>query len=79
MHILFQILLLVVGFVCRICNTQIINCCRSEDVMSLFSVFTLLGGLAFFIYGMNQMSHSLERIAGSKMERIINKMTKNLL
>ena len=42
--------------------------------MSLFSVFTLLGGLAFFIYGMNQMSHSLERIAGSKMERIINKM-----
>lgn len=44
--------------------------------MSLFSVFTLLGGLAFFIYGMNQMSHSLERIAGSKMERIINKMTK---
>ena len=47
--------------------------------MSLFSVFTLLGGLAFFIYGMNQMSHSLERIAGSKMERIINKMTKNRL
>lgn len=47
--------------------------------MSLFSVFTLLGGLAFFIYGMNQMSHSLERIAGSKMERIMNKMTKNRL
>ena len=47
--------------------------------MSLFSVFTLLGGLAFFIYGMNQMSHSLERIAGSKMEQIINKMTKNRL
>lgn len=47
--------------------------------MSLFSVFTLLGGLAFFIYGMNQMSHSLERIAGSKMERIINKMTRNRL
>lgn len=47
--------------------------------MSLFSFFTLLGGLAFFIYGMNQMSHSLERIAGSKMERIINKMTKNRL
>ena len=36
--------------------------------MSIFSIFTLLGGLAFFIYGMNQMSHSLERIAGDKME-----------
>ena len=35
--------------------------------MSLFSVFTLLGGLAFFIYRMNQMSHSLERIAGEQM------------
>ena len=36
--------------------------------MSIFSIFTLLGGLAFFIYGMNQMSHSLEIIAGEKME-----------
>lgn len=45
--------------------------------MTIFSVFTLLGGLAFFIYGMNQMSHSLERIAGSKMEILIDKMTKN--
>ena len=26
--------------------------------MSIFSVFTLLGGLAFFIYGMNQMPHN---------------------
>ena len=34
--------------------------------MSIFSIFTLLGGLAFFIYGMNQMSHSLEIIAGEK-------------
>ena len=48
---------------------------RDEFVFS----FTLFGGLAFFIYGMNQMSHSLERIAGSKMERIINKMTRNRL
>ncbi len=36
--------------------------------MSIFSIFTLLGGLAFFIYGMNQMSHSLEIIAGEKMQ-----------
>ena len=45
--------------------------------MSIFSIFTLLGGLAFFIYGMNQMSHSLEIIAGEKMGTIINKLTSN--
>ena len=47
--------------------------------MNIFSVFTLLGGLAFFIYGMNQMSHSLEIIAGEKMEAIINRLTSNRL
>ena len=47
--------------------------------MSIFSIFTLLGGLAFFIYGMNQMSHSLERIAGNKMEQFIKKMTESRL
>lgn len=45
--------------------------------MSVFSLFTLLGGLAFFIYGMNQMSHSLEKIAGARMQGVIDKMTKN--
>ena len=45
--------------------------------MSVFSIFTLLGGLAFFIYGMNQMSGSLKMIAGEKMEFYINKLTKN--
>lgn len=47
--------------------------------MSIFSVFSLLGGLAFFIFGMNQMSKSLERIAGKKMEAVVNKMTRNRL
>ena len=28
--------------------------------MDIFSIFTLLGGLAFFIYGMNQMSGRIE-------------------
>ena len=45
--------------------------------MDIFSVFTLLGGLAFFIYGMNQMSHSLEKIAGNRLESIINHTTRN--
>ena len=45
--------------------------------MTVFSFFTLFGGLAFFIYGMNQMSQSLEKLAGGKMESIVNRMTSN--
>ena len=45
--------------------------------MDIFSFFTLFGGLAFFIYGMNQMSQSLEKIAGGRMEEIVNRMTSN--
>ena len=45
--------------------------------MDIFSFFTLFGGLAFFIYGMNQMSQSLEKLAGGKMESLVNRMTSN--
>lgn len=45
--------------------------------MDIFSFFTLFGGLAFFMFGMSQMSNSLEKVAGGKMEYILNKMTSN--
>lgn len=34
--------------------------------MDIFSVLTLCGGLAFFLYGMTTMSKSLEKMAGGK-------------
>ena len=43
--------------------------------MDIFSVFTLCGGLAFFLYGMTTMSKSLEKMAGGKLERTLRKMT----
>lgn len=43
--------------------------------MSIFNIFTLLGGLAFFLFGMSTMSNGLERVAGGKLERILGKMT----
>ncbi len=43
--------------------------------MSIFSVFTLLGGLAFFLYGMNVMSSGLEKVAGGKLEHTLRRMT----
>lgn len=45
--------------------------------MSIFSVFTLLGGLAFFLYGMTVMSTGLEKMAGGKLERTLKRMTSN--
>ena len=45
--------------------------------MDIFSVLTLCGGLAFFLYGMNTMSKSLEKMAGGKLERTLKKMTSN--
>ena len=43
--------------------------------MDIFSVFTLCGGLAFFLYGMTVMSKSLEKMAGGKLERMLKRMT----
>ena len=39
--------------------------------MDIFSVLTLCGGLAFFLYGMTTMSKSLEKMAGGKGHVII--------
>lgn len=44
---------------------------------SIFSIFTLLGGLAFFLYGMNVMSTGLEKLTGGKLEVALKKMTSN--
>lgn len=45
--------------------------------MDIFSIFTLCGGLAFFLYGITIMSAGLEKIAGGRLERILKKMTSN--
>lgn len=42
-------------------------------------IFGLLGGLAIFLYGMNLMSDSLQKVAGEKMRTILGMLTKNPL
>lgn len=44
---------------------------------SIFNIFTMLGGLAFFLYGMNVMSTGLEKLTGGKLEIALKKMTSN--
>ena len=45
--------------------------------MDIFSILSLIGGLAMFLYGMNIMGKGLETLAGSKLEHILEKMTSN--
>lgn len=47
--------------------------------MDIFNLFTLMGGLAFFLFGMHIMSGSLEKIAGGRLESSLKKMTSNPL
>ena len=43
----------------------------------LLKVFMLLGGLAFFLYGMNVLSGGLSKLAGGALERSLKRMTSN--
>ena len=45
--------------------------------MKLANIFSMLGGLALFLYGMNMMSNGLELAAGNKMKTILEKLTSN--
>ncbi len=45
--------------------------------MDIFSILTLLGGLALFLFGMNYMGDSLKKLSGSKLETILSKLTSN--
>ena len=43
--------------------------------MDVFSIISLFGGLALFLYGMHAMSAGLEKIAGGKMQSTLQTMT----
>ena len=43
--------------------------------MDIFSLFTLFGGLAIFLFGMNVMGDALEKQAGGKLKHILEDLT----
>lgn len=45
--------------------------------MDFFSVLTMIGGLALFLYGMKTMGDALSKLAGGKLEQILEHMTNN--
>ena len=47
--------------------------------MDIFGIFTMLGGLALFLYGMNEMGNGLAKISGGKLARVLERLTANRL
>lgn len=47
--------------------------------MDIFSVLTMVGGLALFLYGMQVMGDGLAKVSGGKLERILENLTSNLI
>ncbi|MEO1437373.1 MAG: Na/Pi cotransporter family protein, partial [Bacteroidota bacterium] len=45
--------------------------------LSLLDIMTILGAVAFFIFGMKVMSDGIQRAAGSEMRKILRSMTRN--
>lgn len=43
--------------------------------MDVFSVLTMIGGLALFLYGMHTMSDGLSKLSGGHLEKILEKLT----
>lgn len=45
--------------------------------MEILQIFTLLGALGMFLYGMNMMSSGLQKTAGDKLRGFLSAMTSN--
>ena len=50
-----------------------------KHIMEILQVFTLLGALGMFLYGMNLMSSGLQKAAGDRLRGFLSAMTSNPL
>ena len=50
---------------------------KGNGNMTIANTIALLGGLAFFLFGMSLLGEGLKRVAGSKLEIILAKLTSN--
>lgn len=47
--------------------------------MDIFTLISMLGGLAMFLYGMSMLGTGLERVSGGRLEHTLEKLTNNVL
>jgi len=50
-----------------------------EIIMDFFSILTMVGGLALFLYGMHVLGEGLSKASGGRMERILERLTSGRL
>ena len=43
--------------------------------MDIFNILTMIGGLAFFLYGMKVMGDALVQLSGSRLEKLLERLT----
>ena len=48
-----------------------------DGIFDIFDVLSLIGGLAFFLFGMDLMGDGLKKLAGGKLESILARLTSN--
>ncbi len=53
--------------------------CRGGAILTAEMFFGLLGGLGLFLFGMRQMGDGLQKMAGSRMRRLLEVLTSNQL
>ena len=44
-------------------------------MITIFDIVAMLGGLAFFLYGMHMLSANLEKMSGGKLAKVLEKLT----
>ena len=49
----------------------------SDKIMGILQIFTLLGAMGMFLYGMNLMSSGLQKAAGDRLRGFLSAMTSN--
>ena len=50
-----------------------------RDNLDIFSLLSMIGGLALFLYGMEVLGDGLKKASGGKLEHILEKLTSNKL
>ncbi|MDX2448201.1 MAG: Na/Pi cotransporter family protein [Desulfobacterales bacterium] len=58
-------------------NIFVVGNTTSQEISWGFMIIGLCGGLALFLYGMEQMSEGLKKSAGNKMRSILSALTNN--
>ncbi len=79
LHKFYVEMFLILQYYITMGKTKKINVAKEEAIMDFFSILSMIGGLALFLYGMDVMGEGLSKASGGRLEKILEKMTNNPL